>query len=300
MNWLNYHHLYYFWMVAREGSITRACEKLHLSQPTVSTQLQELERAAGQKLFLRSGRHQSLTEMGQMVYRYAEEIFSLGQELQQFLAGSAQGSRPMRLTIGITDSLPKRVSYRILEPLRHYSQPVHFVCMEDDNLEGLLLRLSRFELDLVLADAPMNSSSRVKAYNHLLGESGVSFFGSEALYREFGGDFPRSLQGAPFLLPSHNTALRRELDEWLNFNNLAPQIVAEFDDMALLKVFGQQGHGIFCLPSVIEKDLVEGLHVQVLGRDASIKNHFYAISIDRKISNPAVIHLIETARQQLF
>lgn len=300
MNWLNYHHLYYFWMVAREGSITRACEKLHLSQPTVSTQLQELERAAGQKLFVRSGRNQSLTEMGQMVYRYAEEIFSLGQELQQFLSGSASGDRPMRLTIGITDSLPKRVSYRILAPLLHYHLPVQFVCMEDDNLEGLLQRLSRFELDLVLADAPMSSSSRIKAYNHLLGESGVSFFGTEALQQEYGGDFPRSLQGAPLLLPSHNTALRRELDEWLAFNSIEPRIIAEFDDMALLKVFGQQGHGIFCLPSVIEADLVKGLKVKVLGRDASIKNNFYAISIDRKIRNPAVVHLIETARQQLF
>ncbi len=300
MNWLNYHHLYYFWMVAREGSITRACEKLHLSQPTVSTQLQELERAAGQKLFVRSGRNQSLTEMGQMVYRYAEEIFSLGQELQQFLSGSASGDRPMRLTIGITDSLPKRVTYRILEPLLHYHLPVQFVCMEDDNLEGLLQRLSRFELDLVLADAPISANSRIKAYNHLLGESGVSFLGSEALQQTYGGDFPRSLQGAPLLLPSHNTALRRELDEWLAFNSLEPKIIAEFDDMALLKVFGQQGHGIFCLPSVIESDLVKGLNVKVLGRDASIKNNFYAISIDRKIRNPAVVHLIETARQQLF
>jgi LysR family transcriptional activator of nhaA len=300
MNWLNYHHLYYFWMVAREGSITRACEKLHLSQPTVSTQLQELERAAGQKLFVRSGRNQSLTEMGQMVYRYAEEIFSLGQELQQFLSGSASGDRPMRLTIGITDSLPKRVTYRILEPLLRYHLPVQFVCMEDDNLEGLLQRLSRFELDLVLADAPISANSRIKAYNHLLGESGVSFFGSEALQQTYGGDFPRSLQGAPLLLPSHNTALRRELDEWLAFNSLEPKIIAEFDDMALLKVFGQQGHGVFCLPSVIESDLVEGLNVKVLGRDASIKNNFYAISIDRKIRNRAVVHLIETARQQLF
>jgi LysR family transcriptional regulator, transcriptional activator of nhaA len=300
MNWLNYHHLYYFWMVAREGSVTRAAEKLFLSQPTVSNQLQELEKTAGQKLFTRSGRNLVLTEMGQIIYRYADEIFSIGQELQQFLSGSANADRPMRLKIGVTDSLPKLVTYQILEPLMRYESQVQFVCMEDDNLDGLLQRLSRFELDLVLADAPIPSGSTIKAYNHLLGESGVSFLGSKDLYQKYGKNFPHSLHTAPLLLPSHNTALRREIDDWLSVYKLEPKIIAEFDDMALLKVFGQKGHGIICLPSIMEEDLLKELELEVFGRDDAIKNSFYAISIERKIRNSAVAHLIETARQSLF
>lgn len=301
MTWLNYHHLYYFWMVAREGGITQACEKLHLSQPTVSTQLKNLETAAGIELFQRSGRKLVLTETGQIVYHYADEIFGLGQELQQFLAGNISPERMIRLKIGITDSLPKLVSYRILEPLLRFSSPVQFVCMEDDNLEGLLLRLSRFELDLVLADAPMSGSSRIKAFNHLLGESGVTFFGTNALCERYQEGFPASLQQAPILLPSQNTALRREIDQWLAQHELHPRIIAEFDDMALLKVFGQEGHGIFCLPTIIENELIHSsLQVSVLGREPGIQNSFYAISIERKIKNPAAVFLVASARRLLF
>ncbi|PIQ27701.1 transcriptional activator NhaR [bacterium (Candidatus Blackallbacteria) CG17_big_fil_post_rev_8_21_14_2_50_48_46] len=300
MNWLNYHHLYYFWMVAREGSITQACEKLHLSQPTVSTQLQSLEKSAGEKLFRRKGRFLVLTEMGQMVFRYADEIFSLGQELQQFLSGAASMERPLHLSIGITDSLPKLVSYGILEPLLNYATPVQFVCYEDDNLEGLLMRLSRFELDLVLADAPMSASSRIKAYNHLLGESAISFFAGESLAERYQVGFPHSLQAAPFLMPSQNTALRKILDQWLARHEIHPRIVAEFDDMALLKVFGQEGHGVFALPAVSEASLLKTPGLSVLGRDTSLKSSFYAISIERKIRNPAVAFLVERARSLLF
>lgn len=299
MIWLNYHHLYYFWMVAREGSITQACQKLHLSQPTVSTQLQHLENVVGTALFQRNGRKLILTETGQMVYHYAEDIFALGEELQQFLLGRINPERSIRLKIGITDSLPKLVSYRILEPLLRFDLPVQFICMEDDNLDGLLLRLSRFELDLVLADAPM-SGSCIKAYNHLLGKSGVTFFAAEKLCEQYRENFPQSLQQAPMLLPSHNTALRREIDQWLAQHELNPKIVAEFDDMALLKVFGQKGHGIFCLPTIIEGELFHHSKVSVLGREPSILNSFYAISIERKIKNPAAAFLVKTARHQLF
>ena len=300
MNWLNYHHLLYFWTTAREGSVTKACEKLHLSQPTVSIQLQELEKSVGQKLFIRSGRQLILTEMGHLVFRYADEIFSLGNELQQVLAGSALQEKPQKLIIGITNSFPKLVSYKIMEPLFNYHKQVQFTCMEDDNLDGLLQRLSRFELDLVLADAPMSSQSNIKAYNHLLGESGSSFLAVESLCQQYEANFPTSLQSAPILLPSHNTALRREIDEWLNFHQLQPKIIAEFDDMALLKLFGQKGHGIIILPTVIESDLVTSLKLQVLAREPKIRNNFYAISIERKIRNPEVVYLIDSARNQLF
>lgn len=300
MHWLNYHHLLYFWTIAREGSITRAAERLLLTQPTLSNQLKSFEEAIGQPLFVRTGRRLELTEMGQTVYRYAEEIFTLGQDLQRLLSGKTPTSRKERLTIGISDSVPKLVIYRILEPLLAHQATHHFVCLEDDNLTGLLERLSRFELDLVLADAPVPPGSRIRVHHHLLGESGVSFFATALLANRCKEPFPACLNGAPLLLPSANTGLRRELDEWLNFHELRPEIIGEFDDPALIQVFGQQGRGLFCLPSVIERDVCKTLQVEVVGRDASIKNSFYAVSIDRRIRQPVIMDVVERARQKLF
>lgn len=298
MDWLNYHHLLYFWIVAKEGSIVKACDKLHLSQPTISNQLKTLEQAIGQDLFQRSGRQLILTEMGQMVFRYVDDIFTIGQDLQQFLQGQTPASRRQRLTIGITDSLPKMVSFRILEPLLALQESVRFVCTEDGNLEGLLARLSLYELDLVLADAPVTPGTKIKAYNHLLGECGLSFFATPALAKHC-KPFPQCLKDAPLLLPSDNTALRPELTKWLNSLGLTPHIVGEFDDTALLKVFGQMGHGIFALPTVIEADIVTSLGVECIGRAESVRNRFYAISIQRKLAQPVITHLVEMARNSL-
>ncbi|MBF2053781.1 MAG: transcriptional activator NhaR [Candidatus Sericytochromatia bacterium] len=300
MDWLNYHHLLYFWVVAKQGSIVKACKKLHLSQPTISNQLKTLEQAIGQDLFQRSGRQMILTEMGQMVFRYADDIFSIGQDLQQFLQGQTPASRRQRLTIGITDSLPKMVSYRILEPLLAMQDSVRFVCMEDDNLEGLLVRLSLYELDVVLADAPVSPGTKIKAYNHLLGECGVSFFVAPARASAYRKKFPQSLKDAPMLMPSDNTALRPELEEWLTTNSIKPHIVGEFDDTALLKVFGQMGHGVFALPSVIEDDIIQSLGVECIGRAENVRNRFYAISIQRKLGQPVITQLVEKARKGLF
>lgn len=301
MDWLNYHHLLYFWVVAKEGSIVKACEKLHLSQPTISNQLKTLEQSISHELFQRSGRQLVLTEMGQIVFRFADEIFTIGQDLQHFLAGQTlESSRRQRLTIGITDSLPKLVSYRILEPLLKMQDTIRFVCMEDDNLEGLLLRLSSYELDLVLADAPVPPGAKIRAYNHLLGECGVSFFAVPAMAAEYREQFPANLKDAPMLLPSDNTALRRELEEWFSGLDLYPHVVGEFDDTALIKVFGQLGHGIISMPSVIEQDVIDSLGVDLIGRAESVRNSFYAISIQRKIQQPEIMQLVEHSQKQLF
>lgn len=299
LDWLNYHHLLYFWTVAKEGSITKACEKLHLSQPTISNQLKTLEQSIGHPLFQRSGRQLVLTEMGQLVYRYADAMFTIGRDLQHFLAGKREATRRQRLNIGITDSMPKMVTYRILEPLLARQDELLLVCREDDNQDGLLMRLSQFELDLVLADAPVAPGSMIKAYNHLLGESGTSFFARADLAASL-GEFPESLVGAPMLLPSDNTALRRGLDEWFAAHQWLPHIAGEFDDMALQNVFGQHGHGIFCMPTAIEEDICQSLQVGVIGRAPEIRSSYYAISIERTLRQPLVMELVETARKRLF
>lgn len=300
MDWLNYHHLLYFWMVAKEGSIVKACEKLHLSQPTISNQLKTLEQSLGQKLFQRTGRQLVLTDMGHRVFRYADEIFTIGQDLQHYLAGHQQGNLRQRLLIGITDSLPKSVSYRILEPLLAQQKNLQFVCYEDDNLEGLLQRLATYELDLVLADAPMPPGSHFKAYNHLLGSSGISFFATPEKAHAYRDGFPDSINNSPMLLPSTNTALRGILEGWFQQEKIYPHIVGEFDDMALLKVFGQKGSGVFCMPTVSQQDVISDLGVELIGETNNAKCSFYAISVERRIRQPVIQELVDYARTHLF
>lgn len=301
MDWLNYHHLLYFWMVAKEGSVTRACEKLHLSQPTVSNQLKTFEKAIGHVLLQKEGRHLVLTEMGQMVYRFADDIFTTGMDLQHFLAGqSSETRRRHKLAVGITDSFPKLMTYRILEPLLDLQDRLRFVCQEDDNLEGLLARLAAYKLDLVLADAPVPPGTKFKAYNHFLGESGSSFFVVPEQAEVYRRDFPKSLKDAPMLLPSDNTALRRELEEFFSAQGLYPHVVGEFDDMALMKVFGKLGHGIFVLPSVIEEDVCQSFGVEVIGRSDEVRNPFYAITIQRRIRQEEIMRVVNMARENMF
>lgn len=299
MNWLNYHHLLYFWMVAKEGSIVKACEKLHLTQPTVSVQLQTFENSIGHRLFKRVGRQLILTEMGQTVFQYADEIFKIGQNLNEILQSTDPLNRS-HFKVGITDSLPKIVTFRILEFLRKKDKEFQLVCYEDDDFDGLLQRLSNFELDLVLADEPVNARHQIKAYNHLLGHSGCSFFGSSYFYNKCHQGFPQSLHGQPFLLPTQNTALRQALNQWFQTHDIVPHIIAEFDDMALLEVFGQEGAGIFCLPSAVEEDIEKKYQIKVLGKTDDIVSHFYAISIERKLKHPILLQLTELAHKTLF
>lgn len=298
VEWLNYHHLLYFWTVAREGSIARACAKLRLAQPTISGQLRLLEDTLGEKLFTRVGRGLVMTEVGQVVYRYAEEIFGLGRELQDVLKGRA-GGRPLRLMAGVSDLVPKLIAYRILQPALSMPEPVRLVCHEDTPAR-LLAELAEHRLDVVLSDAPLTSMIRVKAFNHLLGSCGVTLFCAPSMAASYRRNFPACLDGAPFLLPGEGASLRYSLDQWFDSQKIRPKVVGEFKDSALLKTFGQAGAGIFPAPSAIEKEVREHYKAAVVGRPEGVVERFYAISVERRLKHPAVLTISEAARDQLF
>ncbi|MGK2856132.1 MAG: transcriptional activator NhaR [Thermoanaerobaculia bacterium] len=298
MEWLNYHHLLYFWVVAREGSIVKATEVLNLTQPTISAQIQSLEESLGEKLFDRVGRRLVLTEAGRTAYRYAEEIFGLGRELRDTLRGRPTG-RPSRFRVGVADVVSKLIAYRILRPAFELAEPVEIV-LREDHPQHLLAQLAVHELDLVIADAPIAAGLKVRAFHHLLGESGVSFFAVPKLAATLKKDFPRSLEGAPVLLPAVATELRRGLDLWLDRLDLRPRVVGEFDDSALMKVFGHAGIGAFPASTVIEKEICEQHGVKVVGRVEEIRERYYAISSERKLTHPAVVAITEGARSSVF
>jgi LysR family transcriptional regulator, transcriptional activator of nhaA len=297
LEWLNYHHLLYFYLVAREGTIAKAGKILRLSQPTISGQIRSLEDALGEKLFVRVGRTLQLTDVGRIVYRYADEIFSIGRELQDTLKGRPTG-RPLRLHVGISDVVPKLIAYRLLEPALRMGS-VQMVCTEDKT-DRLLAELSIQSLDLVIADAPVGANVSVRAYNHLLGETGVTFFGRESLRESLQGEFPKCLEGAPMLLPTENTVLRRTLDRWFEQIGVRPKVVAEFEDSALMKVFGERGEGVFPAPTVIEREIRAHYSVVVVGRAEELRERFYAITVERRIKHPAVMRISEGARSKLF
>jgi len=294
---LNFHHLRYFWAVAREGGVTRAARSLRVSQPAVSAQLRALEQELGEKLLARSGRGLVPTEAGRVALRYAEEIFGLGAEMVETLKGRPTG-RPARLAVGIVNVIPKLVAHRLLQPALQAAGPLRIVCVED-RLERLLADLATHELDLVLADAPAGAATRVRAYSHLLGESGVSIFGIEALRDAYRRGFPRSLDGAPFLLPTPDATLRQILDHWLSARRIRPRIVGEFEDSALLGVFGQSGAGLFAAPSVLERDVRRQYGARLLGR-IEARERFYALTVERRLRHPALVALFDTAREELF
>lgn len=298
MDWLNYHHLLYFWTAAREGSIAAACRRLHLTQPTVSGQIKALERSLKAKLFERSGRSIVLTETGRLVYRYADEIFSLGRELEDALAGRAVAGG-LRFVVGVADTLPKLVVHRLLAPaLRLAAEDVHVTCFDGDP-DRLLTQLALHELDVVISDYPANPRLGLRAFNHLLGDCGVSFFGAAELAARYRGGFPASLDGAPLLLPPGNAALRREAEQWFDAIGVRPRVRGEFSDSALLKTFGARGEGIFLAPSIVEEDVLRMYGVQVVGRDDRLRERFYAISVEKRLAHPAVVAITQAARASL-
>jgi len=298
MEWLNYHHLFYFYMVAKHGGIARAGVELRLRPPTLSAQVRQLEESLGEKLFSREGRRLVLTEFGRVVYGYAEEIFSLGREMQDSVRGR-RGVRGVRLVVGVADAVPKLVALRLLRPALAIPEPLKIVCVEDRH-DRLLAALALHELDVVLADAPAAAGLGVRAFNHLLGECGISFFAAPGVARRLGGRFPASLDGAPFLAPTDETALRRSLETWFEAQGVRPRIVGEFEDSALLKAFGQDGVGVFAAPSVIETEIARQHGVRVLGRTDRIRERFYAISAERRLKHAAVVALTAAARAELF
>jgi LysR family transcriptional activator of nhaA len=298
MEWLNYHHVLYFWIVAKEGSIARACEKLRLAQPTVSAQLRLLEESLGEKLFQKQGRGLALTEVGQVVYRYADEIFGLGRELQDVLKGRPRG-RPQRLLVGVSDLVPKLIAYRILQPVLTMPEPVQILC-DENTPDHLLANLAEHRLDVVISDAPITSMSSVRAFNHLLGTCKATVFAAPPLAARYHKGFPASLDGAPILLPMEGSSLRRSMEQWFDSENIRPTLVGEFKDGALMKTFGQAGAGVFAGPSAIEKEISDHYKVVPIGRIDSIVERYYAISVERKLKHPAVVTISATAREKLF
>jgi len=298
MSSLNLKHLRYFWAVAAHGSIARASESLHLTPQTISGQLRELEEQLNAKLFQKSGRNLVLTDTGRVVFSYADEMFRLGDELQDVLAGRIPGAA-LTLTVGVAMVVPKLLAYRVLEPVLKMEEPVHLVCQEAP-LADLLADLSVHKLDLVLADSPISPTLNIRAYNHLLGESGISFFATRAMARRYKTRFPHSLDGAPLLMPTASSALRRMLEQWFERQKIKPLVVAEFEDRALMKAFGEANAGIFTSPTTVEEDVVAKYSVQVIGRTDDIRERFYAISAERRIKHPAVSEITETARSELF
>ncbi len=295
MRHLNYTHLLYFWTVARDGSIAKASKTLHLTPQTISGQLKLLEESVGEPLFLRVGRGLALTETGQVVYQYADEIFQLGAELTQRVK-SKQTLFPTTFNVGITNSIPKLVALRILEPVLALDDPIKVNCREGE-LDLLLGELAVHRLDLVISDQKLPAGTSVKAYNHVLGESQVSFFAHKTLARKL-KRFPQSLDGAPVLLPSQDSPLRRSLEGWFDRQKVVPRVVAEFEDSALLKAFGEAALGVFPAPSAIADEVCSMYHSKVLGSVGDeIQETYYAISPERKLKHPAVIAITESARQ---
>ena len=295
---LNYRHLLYFWTVAREGSIARASKVLHVTQPAISAQLRKLEEQLGEPLFAKAGRGLKLTDAGRTAMEYADEIFSLGRELSETLRGRPTG-KPMRLTVGVTDAFPKLLAYRLLAPALKMEPPTHLV-VHDDRPDRLFAELSIHQVDLVLTDSPLPPTSPVRAFNHLLGECGITIFGAPALAETYAPGFPRSLDGAPVLLPTEGTTLRRSLAQWFDNHGVRPRVVAEVGDSALLKTFGQAGMALFAGPSAIEPEIRRQYGVSVVGRAEEVRERFYAISVERRLKHPAVLAISQAARESLF
>jgi LysR family transcriptional activator of nhaA len=294
---LNYNHLQYFWTVAREGSIVKAAEVLHLTPQTISGQLKLLDDAVGEPLFDRAGRRLVLSEKGRLVFAYADDIFSIGAELASVVRGHRPGA-PTTLTIGVVNSLPKLIAERVIAPALTDGN-VRVRCLED-TLDNLLGSLATHRLDLVLSDQPAAQGLGLRAYNHKLGESGMSFFALKRLARRYQSSFPKCLADAPILMPSPRSALRRRLDEWFADIDIAPRIVGEIDDSALLKAFGEAGVGLFSAPTAIETEVCRMYRTKVIGRVESVREGFYAISPERRIKHESVALITETARTELF
>ena len=296
LDWLNYHHLRYFWIVAREGGLKKAADKLHVSPPSISAQITELEASLGEKLFRRVGRSNVLTEAGQIALRYAEEIFSAGAELASAIK-QRPSARTLRLYVGVADSFPKLVTHEILEPVFKMKQPVHVICREG-KIGDLLGQLAAHRLDILLADEPAPSNTAVRTYNHLLGRSGISFCSTPELALKLRKGFPRSLHLAPMLLPE-NTALRRSLEQWFRVLSIQPNVIAEFEDAALMKVVAAEGRAVIPVPTVVLKEAVTRFGLKLIGSTDKCRDEFYAISAERRITHPAVLLIADRAQARL-
>ncbi|OMH32697.1 transcriptional activator NhaR [Motiliproteus sp. MSK22-1] len=290
---LNYNHLYYFYAVATDGSITKASTRLHLKPQTISGQISSFEAHIGVELFDRRGKTLHLSEIGRLIYGYAEEIFQLGDELKAVLK-TQEPARWQTFTIGVTDAIPKALAYKLISPALNMAEPVRLICNEGDQ-DSLLADLAVNRLDLVLTDQPLPAGGHIKAYNHGLAESGFTFFAAAKLASVCKESFPKSLSGQPFLLQGKKSAARQRLSSWFEKYDIVPRIIAEFDDSALMKSFGQEGYGAFAAPTLMEKMIVSQFNVEIIGRTEEIKEHYYAISPDRRLKHPAIVEIVNAA-----
>lgn len=298
MHGLNYNHLYYFWSVANAGGVTAASKRLNLTPQTISGQLRALEESMGARLFERDGRRLALTETGRLALHYADEMFRLGSEMEEALAGRRTGAA-LRFNVGIVDVVPKMIAYRLIEPALRLPEPIHLVCREG-KLGELLGEIAVHKLDMVLADTPLGVSAPVRAFNHLLGECGIGFYAAQDQARHYREGFPASLQDAPMLVPAEGTALRGALSQWLDRLEIRPRILGEFEDSALMQAFGQAGAGVFIAPLVIEGEVMRQFDVEPIGRTDEIRERFYAISAERRLRHPAVLAVSQAARDRVF
>jgi len=291
---INYKHLHYFWVVAKQGGIARASERLHITPQTISGQISLLEDSLGESLFRKVGRNLELTETGRLVLSYADEIFSLGGELEEIVR-NLPADRPYIFNVGVVDVVPKSIAYRLLAPALELPDPVRIVCKEN-SLDNLLAELALHRIDMVIADGPIPAGLGVRGFNHSLGECGISFLAVDKLAKVMRENFPQSLNAAPLLLPSGINLVQGRLMEWLDSLHIHPRIVGEFDDSALMKAFGQAGAGVFVAPSAIAEEVAKQYGVQIVGNTEDVREQFYAISIERRIFHPAVAAITETAR----
>lgn len=295
MEWLNYHHLLYFHTVVREGSVVKAAEKLFLTQPTLSTQIKALEGALGESLFSRKGRKLELTEAGQVAFKYADEIFGLGQELRDTLKGRATAKMP-EFRVGVTNVVPKAIAHALLAPVLSRFGDIRIVCRENE-FEALLIEMAAHKLDLILSDAPVPEGLGVKAFSHPLGECDMTFMAAKRQAASMRKKFPGQLGEMPLLLPGKHSAMRRALDAWFERKGVRPKIRGEFEDSALLKVFGSEGHGLLVVPTWVAGDVRHTHGLEVVARVSELQIRFYAISPERRIKHPATQHLLESARR---
>jgi len=298
MEWLNFHHLRYFWTVARRGSVRKAAEELGVSQPSISAQLRLLEEALGEKLFRRSGRNLVLSEMGRLVLSYADEIFSAGRELLSAVK-QRPSSRALRLNVGMTDSLSKLIAFEILKPAFHFPNPVHVICRQAE-IGPLVNRLQAHRLDIVLADEPASSSLKTRTFNHKLGRSGVTFCAVPAIANKLRHNFPRSLHQAPALLPSENMGMRGALEKWFDANDLRPRLVGEFEDSALMEVAASGALGFTAVHTAVDAAALKHYGLKVIAKVEECGSDFYAITAERRLKHPAAMAITEHAYSQLF
>ena len=294
---INYKHLHYFWAAAKQGGIARASERLHLTPQTISGQISLLEEHLGEALFTKVGRNLELTETGRLVLSYADEIFSLGGEMEEAVRNLPSG-KSMVFKVGVADVVPKSIAYRLIAPAMKLSELVRIVCREN-SLTTLLADLALHRVDLVIADSPIPASVNVRGFNHYLGECGISFLAISELAKPLRDKFPHSLNAAPLLLPSEINMVQSRLLQWLDGLRIYPHIIGEFDDSALMKVFGQAGTGVFTVPTAIVSEVAKQFSVEIIGSTEDVREEFYAISVERKISHPAVAAITDTARNWL-